>query len=335
MAVTKLAIDFGSLYTNIYMLGSGLVLSEPTVASVSQNEKLHVKAVGLEAKKLIGKTAKNTKIVFPVFEGEIVNEKVAISVLSAFLDKLNLGNKLLGCNALFSVPCGATPEMIDKYKFVAKKSGISKCYFVETPVLSALGQRIPLNDSNPCFVIEMGGGMTNISALSLDGVIAGISVSLGSNKITTDIIDFVVENHGLQIGLLTAEKIKNEIASLSSNDCLSTIINGRDVKTGTPRTISIKAIDIFEAVEKYYDKICELTLSVLQKLPPEVSAEIRHSGIYVSGLASSVYGLQDYLSKKFNIKINVAEAGQMSVALGGGAVLGNKELLKKLTLKNV
>ena len=333
MSAVNLAIDFGSAYTNIYMLGSGLVLSEPTVAAVSQDDKGEIKAIGLEAKKLIGKTAKNTKIVFPVFEGEIVNEKVAIATLSAFLDKIQARGKLGGCHAVFSVPCGVTAEMIDKYTYVAKKSGINKINFVETPILSALGQRIPLNDSCPCFVIEMGGGSTNIAAVSLDGVIAGISVNFGNNKISTDIIDYVAEVYGLQIGLLTAERLKKEISSLAINDILATVVNGRDVKTGTPKSISLRAKDIFEPVSKYYDKIVELSVSVLKKLPPEVSAEIRHAGIYVSGEASSVYGLADYYGKKFGMKVNIAEHPMMSVALGGGVALGDSDLLKKISIK--
>jgi rod shape-determining protein MreB len=332
MAAVKLAIDFGSAYTNIYMLGGGLVLSEPTVVAVSQDEKSEIKAIGLEAKKLIGKTAKNTKIVFPVFEGEIVNEKIAIATLGAFLDKIGARGKLGGCHAVFSVPCGVTPEMMEKFSIVAKKSGITKAYFVETPILSALGQRIPLNDSSPCFIVEMGGGITNIAAVSLDGVIAGISVNFGSNKISTDIIDYVAETYGLQIGLLTAERLKKEIASLAKNDGLTTVVNGRDVKTGTPRSISLKAKDIIEPVSLYFDKIVDLALNVLKKLPPEVSAEIRHAGIYVSGEVASVYGLSDYYGEKFGMKINVAEHPLMSVALGGGVAVGDIDLLKKISI---
>ncbi len=333
MAANKLAIDLDSAYTNIYMLGCGLVLSEPTVAAVSQDEKNDVKAIGDEAWKLIGKTAKNTKMVFPVFEGEIINEKVTAGLLSLFMDKIGVKNKLVGTKALFSVPCGVTGEMLDKYKSVAKRCGISKAYFAETPLLSALGQRIPLNDSTPCFVIDMAGGTTNIAAVSLDGVIAGISVNFGGNKISIDIIDYIADKYGLQIGLLTAERLKKDIGSLAANDALATVVNGRDLKTGTPRAVSVKAKDILQPVSLYIDKIAELAITVLKKLPPEVSAEIRHSGIYVSGGASAIYGLDRYYEDKFGMKVNVAENGLMCVALGGGIAMGNNELLKKIILK--
>lgn len=334
MAISKLAIDFDSVNTNIYVVGSGLVLSEPTVACISLENNNEVKCVGDDARKLIGKTTNNTKIVFPVFEGEIVNLSVAQSLLSSFLDKISVKNSFFGCQAIFSVPCGSSYDVITKYKKVAKNSGIGKVYFAEAPILLALGQRIPLNNSTPCFVVDMAGGTTNIAAVTLDGIIAGISVNFGYNQISVNIMDYIAENYGLQIGLLTAEKIKKEIGSLADNDALATVINGRDLKNGAPRSISIRAMDVQAPIKKYYDKIWELAVSVLKKLPPEVCAEIRNSGIYVSGVASSIYGLERYYSDKFAMKINIAENGAMAVALGGGIAIGNSKLLKKVAISH-
>lgn len=332
MAHDKFAIDFDSFYTNIYKLGSGLVLSEPTVAAVNDSGKGSVKAIGLEANKLIGKTTKNTKTVFPVFEGEIVNEKVATELLAGFMNKVGGTGRFFSAEAIFSVPCGINFENLEKYRKVAKNVGFSKVNFIEAPLLSALGQRIPLSDSKPFFVIDMAGGTTNIAAVSLDGVIAGVSVNFGSNKISADIIDYVAEAFGLQIGLLTAERLKKEIGSLDANDGLSTIINGRGVKSGTPLALTIKANDLFEPVKIYYDKIAEISLSVLKKLPPEVAAEVRHSGIYVGGVCSKVYGLKKYFEEKFDMQINLAENGDSCVALGGGVAISNPSIAKKLQL---
>lgn len=331
MASVKLAIDFDGYYTNIYKLGSGLVLSEPTVATVEEGDKPEVKAIGAEAYKLIGKTAKNVKTVFPVFEGEIVNEKVAESVLSAFIDKVKT-ERFSSVSALFSVPCGSSAETLERYRRVAKASGISKVRFAESTILSALGQRIPLSDSSPCFVIDMAGGTTGISAVTLGGVIAGFSVNFGYNGISADVIDHVASLYGLQIGLLTAERLKKE-SSLSEGDSLTTVVNGRDQETGAPKSASVRAGDIYKPVSAYFDKVAELAVELLKKLPPEVSAEIRHEGVYVSGAASGIYGLKEYLEKAFGMKVNVAENGLYSVALGGGVALGNEELVKKIEIK--
>lgn len=336
MARRKLAIDLDSSVTNIYMLGAGLVLSEPTVAATDTNQKqLCVKAVGAEANKLIGKNSKNTRIVFPVFEGEVVNERVASGMLREFFKKIEVKTDIFSSNtAVFSVPCGSTAENIEKYRSVAHSCGISKVYFVEAPILSALGQQVPLTDSSPCFVIDMAGGTTNIAAVSLDGVIAGLSVNFGYNKINTDIIDYISDNLNIQIGLLTADKIRKEICSLEDGDALPMVVNGRNIDNGKPMSVSLRASDIFEPTKKYFDKIAEIVTDLLRKLPPEVSAEIRRSGIYVSGGGSAVYGLENYYTDKFGIKINVANHGLLSVALGAGVALGNNELLKKISINN-
>ena len=136
----------------------------------------------------------------------------------------------------------------------------------------------------------------------------------------------------MQIGLLTAERLRKEIGSLDKFDALTTVVNGRDLYTGAPKSISLKACDIIEPVKKYFDKIAEVAMTVLKKLPPEVSAEIRHAGLYLSGLGSTIYGLEEYYNKLFDIQINVADNALMSVALGGGVAIGDSELLKKIAL---
>jgi rod shape-determining protein MreB len=179
----------------------------------------------------------------------------------------------------------------------------------------------------------MGAGNTNIAAVSLEGVIAGISVNMGGNGIDTALIDFIAEEYGLQIGLVTAEKLKVKIGSLIDNDTLSSVVNGRDLTTGKPRSISISAKDIKPVVEKYYQAICELALKVLAKLPPEVSAEIRHAGIFVSGGGAKIYGLEDYFTKKFGMQVTIAKNPSYCTAFGGGIALGNPKLLKKIKVK--
>lgn len=332
MAEKSLVIDFGSAYTNIFMLGYGLVLSEPTVAAIDENQKGAVKCIGNDAKKIIGKTSKSTKIVFPVFEGEIVNEKVAEEVLGGFLKKIGITGMFSGF-VLFSVPCGADSAMLSKYRTVAQNVGLMKPKFAEATILTALGQGLPLNDASPCFVLDMSGGNTNISALTLGGVITGLSVNLGANKIVTDLMDYVASKYQLQIGFLTAEKLKSQIGSLDELDRLSCIVNGRDLSSGIPKSILLKANDILDCVKMYYDKIAEIALTVLKKLPAEVSAEIRRTGIYVSGVGATVYGLEKYYQKFFDVKILVAENPCYSVAIGGGIAIGSKEIMKKITLK--
>ena len=333
MASNNIALDFDCLYTNIYKAGYGVVLSEPTVAAVSGDGKYEVKSVGSEAKKIIGKTTENTKIVFPVFEGEIVNERVAAKLLNAFLTKTDCLSGLFGLEAVCSVPCGVDANMLNSYSKTLKNAGITKVHYIEAPLLSALGQRIPISDDTPCFVIDMAGGTTNIASLTLDGIIAGVSINYGANKITTDIIDYIAEIYGIQIGILTAEKIKNEIGSLDECDELSTVINGRDIKSGKPRTMVLKANEVIIPIRKYFDKISEIALSILSKLPPEVSAEIRNAGVYISGISSTVYGLEKYYKEKLDMKVNIDPNSKTTVALGGGIAISDSALIKKIAVK--
>ncbi|MCQ2400191.1 MAG: rod shape-determining protein, partial [Clostridia bacterium] len=155
----------------------------------------------------------------------------------------------------------------------------------------------------------------------------------GGNGVDTALIDFIVEQYGLQIGLNTAEKVKIQVGSLVKKDMLATVVNGRDVNTGKPRSVSVRSCDLYEVVKKYYDEIASLALKVLAKLPPEVSAEIRHEGIYLSGGSSQIFGLEDYYSNEFGMQVHVAENPETCVAFGGGILLGNKKLLQKIKIR--
>ncbi len=329
MARERIAIDLGNSQTKIYKTGYGLVLSEPTVMAIGSAGE---DKIGKEAKKLVGKTASATKIVFPLFEGDVVSPKYAVKILSHFLSKIEF-NSGFNSKAIVSVPCGLSADSLKKLENAVREAGVGSVDFVEAPILSALGQNLILNDFNPYFIVDMGAGNTNIGAVSSEGVIAGVSVNIGGNSIDTALIDFIAEHAGLQIGLNTAEKIKIQIGSLVERDNLSTLVNGRDVTTGKPRSVIIKASDIKGVLENYYDKVAELSLKVLAKLPPEVSACIRHAGIYVAGGSASVFGLEDYFTTKFGMKINLSENPQTAVAFGGGVLLSNENLIKKLRLE--
>ena len=291
MRNNAIAIDMGSVNTVIYQLGSGVVLSEPSVVALSVNGKSSIRAVGSEAKKLIGKTAETTKIVFPIVEGEIADIKNATAMTENFLNKITLRKLSLRPKALVSVPCGIENDEIKKYAKVLSGAGVYNADFVESPILTALGLGIPVSESTPCFIIDVGGGTTNIAAVSLDGVIAGVNVNMGGRNVDAMIINRIADLFGLRIGMLTAEKIKTQIASLIEGDATRTVINGRDIESGKPRSVSVSASDVLLPVAAFFDKIFEIASMVMAKLPAEVSAEIRRSGVYFSGGVSRLPGL--------------------------------------------
>lgn len=333
MRNNAIAIDLGSVNTVIYQLGSGVVLSEPSVVALSVNGKSSIRAVGSEAKKLIGKTAETTKIVFPIVEGEIADIKNATAMTENFLNKITLRKLSLRPKALVSVPCGIENDEIKKYAKVLSGAGVYNADFVESPILTALGLGIPVSESTPCFIIDVGGGTTNIAAVSLDGVIAGVNVNMGGRNVDAMIINRIADLFRLRIGMLTAEKIKTQIASLIEGDATRTVINGRDIESGKPRSVSVSASDVLLPVAAFFDKIFEITSMVMAKLPAEVSAEIRRSGVYFSGGVSRLPGLDGYFREHMAIRANVFEDPEMTAAIGGGILLGNEKLLKKLRIE--
>ena len=307
-----IALDLGSVNTCIYQLGAGVVLSEPSAVAYTEGTKKKIKAVGAEAKKLVGKTADMTQVVYPVFEAQIEDEKMATAMVENFLNKITLRKFGARPSVLLSVPCGLENEEIVKYEKVLNGAGVYHIDYVESPILTALGLGVPVSESTPCFIIDLGGGTTSIAAVSLDGVIAGVNVNMGT---------------------LTAERIKIQIGSFIENDGTRTLVNGRDVSTGKPRSVSIGVQDVMVPVKMFFDKIFEIVELVMAKLPAEVSAEIRRAGVYFAGGTSKFVGLDNYFRDKMAIRANMSEEPEMVNVLGGGIVAGDLDLLKKVRLK--
>lgn len=326
----KFAIDFGTSVTKIYKLGSGIVLAEATCVTV-QKDTGEIRALGNEAKRLLGRTAELNDVCFPVYEGEIVNERLASELLKYFLAKVSR-KSFLGVEALFCVPCGCSEISREKYYRVARAAGISRVTFAETPYLSALGQDVPLSETNPVFSIDVGAGVTSIAAFSLDGIIAGVSMNVGGNNMDIHIIDHIAGIFNLKIGSPTSEKLKNTVGSLIPNDNQSTVVNGRDITTGKPRSVTVSSEDILFPVRVYVDKIVEYAELILKKLPAEVSAVMCKSGIILSGGVAAISGFADYVSEKLQMEAHVSNDPQMAVVLGGGRALGNAALLKKIRM---
>ncbi len=324
----KLAIDLGTSVTKIYRVGVGIVLSEATCIAVTK-ETGEIRAFGDEAKRMLGKTAEPSEVVFPLVEGEIQNEELAGRLLSCLLKKV-VSRSFFGIEALFCIPCGCTKEEREKYLRVARIAGISRVNFAESPYLVALGQDVPLSDVNPVFAVDVGAGKTSIAAFSLDGMIAGLTMNVGGNMMDIRIIDYVAETFGLKIGALTAEKLKNTVGSLLTNDYQSQIVNGRDTASGRPASLSISSADVLFPIRIYVDKIIEYAELVLKKLPAEVSATVCKSGVYFAGGVCNLAGFAEYVSDRLQMEAHIGQDAQAEVILGGGRVAGSAALLRKI-----
>ncbi len=325
----KLAIDLGSSVTKIFRAdtGNGIVLVEPSCVAVSGNND-EIKAIGKDAKRLIGKTAEYTNIIFPVYEGEIVNTRLAAAMLKEFLARIGVGNiALKRSQTLFNVPCGASESLLADYATVASECGLKNVYFVETPYLAAIGGDAVLSDSNPVFCIDIGGGVTNIATVSMDGIIAGLSMNVGGNNIDAEIIKTIAQTKGLHIGALTAERIKNEIGTLSETAEGGTFAEGSSTSDYRPGSTNVRSSEIIHCVRGYADKIIEYAILVLKKLPAEVAATIRQNGVFLSGGAVKIPFFADYIAKKLDMGMHICDEPQLAAISGGGALVRDKKLM--------
>ncbi len=331
----KLAIDLGSSMTKMYRAdtNSGIVLAEPSCVAVAGDTQ-QVRAIGKEAKSLLGKTAENTGILYPVYEGKIVHMSLAVAMLKAFLGRIGVKpSALRKGQALFSIPCGLSDKELNEYRTLAEECGMKKAYFVEQPYLAALGSGAILSDSDPLFCIDVGGGVSNVAVLSGDGVITGFSMNVGGNNMDANIMGKIAANQKLLVGALTAERIKNEIGSLSPTALGTMVAQGSSTLTCQPASASVQASDLTDCIRVYVDKIVEYAFIALRSLSAEVSATVHRGGVYLSGGVMKIHQAPQYIGGKLGMRFRVGEEPQFSTVLGGGVLLREKSLLQRFCRK--
>lgn len=327
----KLAIDLGSSMTKIYRAdtNSGIVLAEPSCVAVSGTDE-EIKAIGKEAKNLIGKTAEYTKIVYPVYEGLVVNMHLAVEMLNEFLSRIGIKKTALKrAQILMNIPCGLGERQLSEYIALVEECGLHHVRFVEQPYLAALGGGAVLSDADPIFCLDIGGGVSNAAVISANGIIAGLALNVGGNNMDANIISKIANNNKLLVGALTAEKIKNEIGSLSLSALGTMVAEGSSTDTCQPASSSVQAVDLTECIRVYIDKVIEYSTGVLWGLPAEVAAAVNRNGIYLSGGIMKIAHVPQYISQKLGMRYRVCEEPQFATVLGGGVLLRDKELLNR------
>lgn len=330
--MNRLVIDLGSWTTKIYMLGCGVVLSEATCVAVAEEDGgVIVKAYGDTARELSGKAAKDTRIVNPVFEGDIVHPELMAQLLRYFLDKIEITpRKALKTEILFVVPCSADEKLRQKYADLGADCGIGRVYFTRTPYAAVFGHNVTISKTRPVFCLDLGYGKSDVAVFSLDGIIAGFTVNLGGGNIDVHIMDLLADKFFVRIGANTAEKLKNTVGSLIEDDNKTLVVGGRDIRTGNPSQTAVNSYDLEEVIRLYVDKICEYVRVVLSDLPAEVSSAVAEGGVYLSGGLSKMDGLAGYVSAKLEIPVNVCEEPSLASVIGGCTILSSPQLCAKL-----
>ena len=334
----KLAIDLGSWVTKIYKSGCGVVLCEATCAAIEQlpgSGRYTVKFLGEKARALSGRAAQNTHIINPVVDGDIIHEDIVADLLHYFLEKIEISpRKARKTEVVFVLPCGAKPELKRKYFALADECNIGKVHFTQTPFAAVLGHNIQLSESTPVFSVDIGYGLTNIAAFSLDGVIAGMSLNLGGGNIDVHLMDLMAENYNLRIGALTAEKLKNTVGSFLPDDNKLMVVDGRDAASGAPASVAVTTPQIYDVLTLYVDKIIEYIVLTISRLPAEVASAVMHGGIYLSGGLCKMDGIADYFSKKLKITVNTFDEPALASVIGGGMIVSSDYFLHKVATQD-
>lgn len=325
----KLGIDLGTANTLVFVPRKGIVLNEPSVVAVSEQDN-KVLAVGVEAKQMIGRTPDNIIAYRPMKDGVIADYRVTEAMLRYFINK-TLGKwNLVRPEVMISVPAGVSSTERRAVIEAAIKAGARNAYVVKEPILAAIGAGIPIQEPVGRMIVDIGGGTTDVAVISLGGIVACTSVKFAGNKIDAAIIDYIKKTFNLSIGDKTAEDIKIQIGSaIPLEEELSMMVKGRDFVTGLPRSVEIKTNEIVKAISKELREMINAIKSVLQETPPELSADIIDQGIIMTGGSSMLRNFPELVFRRTGVKAVLADDALYCVAKGTGIALEHLDTYKK------
>ena len=332
MPKISLAIELGTSYTSIFLSGHGIVLHEPSVVAYSDRV---VRAVGQRAKEMLGRAPERTVVACPIVEGVIADFEAAYIMLAQFLAKVITEKQFIQkIKMLLVVPCGLTGDEKTGFEELMRKCGATETVIIEKAMASAYGLGLPIGTADGCFVVDIGGGTTDIAAISLLGIVEGCTICIGSGHIDEAIQRFMLEKHGLQIGILTAEKVKEAIGSLYENDISQTEVGGTDDATKNPATVTVESKDIAKAVLPYYKRIAEAVSSVLNLCPPEISAQALKGGIRLAGGGAMITGAEQFFKKVLNVPFTVSPEAAFACIGGAGKLLEDERMVREIISQN-
>lgn len=325
----KLGIDLGTANTLVYLPGRGVVLNEPSVVAVSEQDG-KILAVGAEAKEMIGRTPESIIAYRPMKDGVIADYKVTEVMLRYYMGKALGKWNIWKPEVMVSVPAGVTSTERRAVIEAAIKAGAKSAYVVKEPILAAIGAGIPIHEARGHMVVDIGGGTTDVAVISLGGIVASTSVKVAGNKVDAAIADYIKKTFNLAVGDKTAEEIKIKVGSaVPLEEELSMTIKGRDFITGLPRSTEIKSNEIVKAISKELREIIKAIKDVLQETPPELSADIIDYGITMTGGSSQLRNLPELVFRRTGVKAQLAKDAYYCVALGTGVALDHLDIYKK------
>lgn len=318
-----IGIDLGTANVLIHVKGKGIVLNEPSVVAVDKKTG-KVLAVGEEARRMVGRTPGNIVAIRPLRDGVIADFDVTEAMLKHFINKLNLKGFLSKPRILICCPTNITSVEQKAIREAAEKSGGKKVYLEEEPKVAAIGAGMDIFQPSGNMVVDIGGGTTDIAVLSMGDIVTSESIKVAGDVFDNDILQYIKRQYKLLIGERTAEDIKINIGTVwpeSRNESME--IRGRDMVTGLPRTITINSDEIARALHESVSMIVQSAKNVLEKTPPELSADIIDRGVIITGGGALLHGMDQLLIEELKVPVFIAENPMDCVAIGTGIMLDN------------
>jgi len=327
-----LGIDLGTANTVVHVRGKGIMLREPSVIAIERdNGQSQVRAVGLAAKEMLGRTPSNVLALRPLRDGVIGDIDNVEMMLKEFIQRATRRRDLAGPHVIVGVPSGATEVETRAVESAAKKAGAGDTFTIPEPMLAAIGAGLPVNEPSGNMIVDIGGGTTEVAVISLEGIVTYTSIRVAGDEIDDAIVAHTRKIYNLHIGERTAEDIKLQIGSAYPvGDEQTMIIRGRDLVTGLPRAAVINSTEIRECIQEPVRAVVEAVKVTLENTPPELAADIMDRGIILSGGGALLRGLDKLIMLETEMPVHVAEDPLTCVARGTGRVLEDAGMKRRL-----
>jgi rod shape-determining protein MreB len=330
-----IAIDLGTANSLVYVRGQGIVLTEPSVVAVNQKTG-QVLAIGEEAKKMVGRTPAHIVATRPLVKGVISDFEITEQMLRYFIEKVSRRRFIFTPKprVIIGIPCGVTEVEKKAVQDAAKNAGAREVYLIEQPMAAAIGARLPVQEAGGNFIVDIGGGTTEVAVISLGGLVIAKSLRIAGDKLNEDIIYFAQEEYKLLIGERTAEDIKIGIGSaFPTKDKKEMAMRGRNIVTGLPEEIIVTSENIRRALEKSVKQIVSTIKTTVEETPPELLADIMSNGIYLAGGGAMLKGLDSLITKETKMPVRIIDDPMTAVVRGAGMVLENIQELKEVLVE--
>ncbi len=327
-----MAVDLGTANTVVYVRGKGIVLNEPSVVAVNTKDSRPL-AVGMEAKRMVGRTPAHIQAIRPLKDGVIADFDICEKMLRYFIQRVHQ-RRWAKPRMVICVPSGITGVEQRAVQEAAEYAGARKpAYIIEEPMAAAIGAGLPVHEPSGNMVVDIGGGTTEVAVISLGGIVASESVRVAGDEIDEALINFCKKEYSLALGERTAEDVKTQLASAwPLKEELYAEVRGRDLVTGLPKTIVVSTGELREAIDEPVQAICDAIKYTLDRTPPELAADMMEKGIVITGGGSMLHGLDARLANETGMPVRRAKNPLYTVVLGSGQCLEEFDALKAVLL---